>query len=150
MSSLTNAAQLQVRDDGGIRKHCHGFMGDSTSVRAFLRLLRDRAHMLILLSRLFTFVLTDGGPALLFWGFIAVASGQLLVYASIAEVASMYGNPTHLEVKSTNIVIRSPTAGGQYHWVSELAPPRIQKLLSYLVGAFNSIHARYHPDEQKL
>lgn len=29
---------------------------------------------------------------------------------------------------------RSPTAGGQYHWVSELAPPKIQKLLSYLVG----------------
>ncbi|KAK5046045.1 hypothetical protein LTR84_008502 [Exophiala bonariae] len=75
-----------------------------------------------ILLPLFTFVLTDGGPALLFWGFIAVASGQLLVYASIAEVASM-----------------SPTAGGQYHWVSEFAPPRIQKLLSYLVGWLSAI-----------
>ena len=28
----------------------------------------------------------------------------------------------------------SPTAGGQYHWVSEFAPPRLQKLLSYLSG----------------
>lgn len=29
---------------------------------------------------------------------------------------------------------RSPTAGGQYHWVSEFAPPRWQKQLSYLSG----------------
>ncbi|KAJ9652941.1 hypothetical protein H2198_007850 [Neophaeococcomyces mojaviensis] len=71
---------------------------------------------------LFTFVLTDGGTALLFWGFIAVAIGQSLVYASIAEMASM-----------------SPTAGGQYHWVSEFAPPKIQKLLSYLTGWLTAI-----------
>jgi amino acid transporter len=67
--------------------------------------------------RLFTFVLTDGGSADLFWGFIVVAIGMSLVYASIAEMASM-----------------CPTAGGQYHWVSEFAPPKIQKLLSYIVG----------------
>ena len=29
---------------------------------------------------------------------------------------------------------RAPTAGGQYHWVSEFAPPSCQKFLSYLVG----------------
>ena len=28
----------------------------------------------------------------------------------------------------------SPTAGGQYHWVSELAPPSFQKGLSYTTG----------------
>lgn len=75
-----------------------------------------------ILLPLFTFVLTDGGTALLFWGFIAVALGQTLVYASIAELASM-----------------SPTAGGQYHWVSEFAPPHIQKLLSYLTGWLTAI-----------
>jgi hypothetical protein len=32
------------------------------------------------------------------------------------------------------VPFRSPTAGGQYHWVSEFAPPKIQKLLSYIVG----------------
>jgi amino acid transporter len=32
------------------------------------------------------------------------------------------------------IISRCPTAGGQYHWVSEFAPPRIQKFLSYMVG----------------
>ncbi|KAK4574837.1 hypothetical protein LTR86_001679 [Recurvomyces mirabilis] len=35
------------------------------------------------------FVLTDGGTALLFWGFIACAIGQTAVYASLAEMASM-------------------------------------------------------------
>ena len=29
---------------------------------------------------------------------------------------------------------QAPTAGGQYHWVSEFAPPRIQKFVSYLSG----------------
>ena len=68
------------------------------------------------------FVLTDGGTALLFWGFVACATGQTLVYASLAEMASM-----------------SPTAGGQYHWVSEFSPPRAQKLLSYLSGWLTGI-----------
>lgn len=71
---------------------------------------------------LFTFALTDGGTALLFWGFIVVICGQCLVYASLAELASM-----------------SPTAGGQYHWVSEFAPRKIQKLLSYLTGWLTAI-----------
>lgn len=70
-----------------------------------------------ILLPLFSFVLIDGGTAGLFWGFIIIASGQMLVYASIAELSSM-----------------SPTAGGQYHWVSEFAPPSIQKGLSYTVG----------------
>ncbi|MCJ1475970.1 hypothetical protein MMC13_004634 [Lambiella insularis] len=36
---------------------------------------------------------------------------------SLAEMASM-----------------APTSGGQYHWVSELAPPKYQKVLSYVTG----------------
>lgn len=42
-----------------------------------------------LLLPLFTFVLIDGGTADLFWGFIVAACGMSLVYASIAEMASM-------------------------------------------------------------
>ncbi|CAG8045893.1 unnamed protein product [Penicillium salamii] len=61
--------------------------------------------------------LTDGGTAGLIWGFIGVTLGFSLVYASIAEMASM-----------------APTAGGQYHWVSEFAPRRGQKFLSYITG----------------
>lgn len=40
-----------------------------------------------------------------------------LVVLSLAEMASM-----------------APTSGGQYHWVSEFAPPSYQKLLSYFTG----------------
>src|ERR1700712_5007418 len=29
---------------------------------------------------------------------------------------------------------RAPTAGGQYHWVSEFAPKSAQRFLSYVVG----------------
>lgn len=61
--------------------------------------------------------LTDGGTAGLLWGFIIVTIGFSFVYLSIAEMASM-----------------APTSGGQYHWVSEFAPPRAQKFLSYIVG----------------
>ncbi|KIW86242.1 hypothetical protein Z517_01637 [Fonsecaea pedrosoi CBS 271.37] len=68
------------------------------------------------------FVLTDGGLPLLFWGFIACGIGQTLVYASVAEMASM-----------------SPTAGGQYHWVSEFAPQRLRKVLSYYSGWLTAI-----------
>jgi choline transport protein len=31
-------------------------------------------------------------------------------------------------------IFRAPTAGGQYHWVSEFAPPSCQRFLSYIVG----------------
>jgi len=40
-------------------------------------------------GRYLGFVLTDGGTPLLFWGFIVCAAGQTLVYASLAEMASM-------------------------------------------------------------
>ncbi|KAK7948538.1 amino acid transporter [Apiospora aurea] len=33
----------------------------------------------------------------------------------------------------------APTSGGQYHWVSEFAPQRYQKLLSYMVGWFSGL-----------
>ena len=47
-----------------------------------------------------------------FWGFIACAIGQTAVYASLAEMASI-----------------SPTAGGQYHWASDLPLTYSHKLL---------------------
>ncbi|KAI7232839.1 amino acid transporter-like protein [Hortaea werneckii] len=76
-------------------------------------------EVLLVLSKL---ILVDGGTPNLFWGFLIDACGMLFVYASLAELASM-----------------SPTAGGQYHWVSELASPRVQKPLSYLVGWLSAI-----------
>ncbi|TKA75574.1 hypothetical protein B0A55_07933 [Friedmanniomyces simplex] len=43
--------------------------------------------------------------------------GMMLGVLSLAEAASM-----------------APTSGGQYHWVSEIAPKRVQKQMSYVVG----------------
>ncbi|KAF5868527.1 putative amino acid transporter protein [Botrytis fragariae] len=75
-----------------------------------------------ILLPLFAYSLEDGGTADMFWGFIVGTFGMSLVYASIAEMASI-----------------SPTSGGQYHWVSEFAPPKIQKFFSYLVGWLSAI-----------
>ena len=36
------------------------------------------------------------------------------------------------------MALRAPSAGGQYHWVSEFAPPKHQRFLSYLVGTSSS------------
>ncbi|KAF4555281.1 Amino acid permease-like protein 13 [Elsinoe fawcettii] len=61
--------------------------------------------------------LTQGGPAGAIWMFLTTCFGMFFVMLSMAEMASI-----------------APTAGGQYHWVSEFAPAEYQKLLSYIVG----------------
>lgn len=86
------------------------------------------------MTRLLSAGLTDGGTAGLIWGFLGVSFGFSLVYASIAEMASMFVR-TRSEIDDAN-VYRAPTAGGQYHWVSEFAPRRGQKFLSYITGKF--------------
>ena len=65
----------------------------------------------------FMYSMVNGGLAGTFWMFIVASCGMLAVTFSMAEMASM-----------------APTEGAQYHWVSELAPRRIQKFLSFLVG----------------
>ncbi|KAF2227821.1 putative GABA permease [Elsinoe ampelina] len=61
--------------------------------------------------------LTLGGRAGLFWAYIWSMIFFAFLSASIAEMASM-----------------APTAGGQYHWVSEFAPPKYQKPMSYVTA----------------
>lgn len=61
--------------------------------------------------------LTNGGAAGLFWTYIWTFIGFTPIIMSLAEMASM-----------------APTSGGQYHWVSEFAPRKYQKFLSYMSG----------------
>ncbi|KAF4554674.1 Amino acid permease-like protein 1 [Elsinoe fawcettii] len=61
--------------------------------------------------------LTLGGRAGLFWSYIWSMIFFAFLSASIAEMASM-----------------APTAGGQYHWVSEFAPAKYQKSMSYVTA----------------
>lgn len=66
--------------------------------------------------------LTAGGLAGLFWSLVWVYVGQAFVILSLAEMASI-----------------APTAGGQYHWVSEFAPGKYQRILSYLSGWLSTL-----------
>ncbi|KAF4551665.1 Amino acid permease-like protein 10 [Elsinoe fawcettii] len=64
-----------------------------------------------------TYTLANGGIAGTIWMFVASCCGMFTVMLSMAEMASM-----------------TPSSGAQYHWVSEFAPARCQKFLSFTVG----------------
>lgn len=66
--------------------------------------------------------LYSGGFAGLFWAFLGTTILYAPVVLSIAEMESM-----------------APTSGGQYHWVSEFAPPSCQKILSYASGWMSTL-----------
>ncbi|MCJ1361288.1 hypothetical protein MMC16_000386 [Acarospora aff. strigata] len=66
---------------------------------------------------LFLSGLQNGGPAGVIYGFILIWMGNLSVFSVLSELASM-----------------APTSGGQYHWVSMLAPRSCAKFLSYITG----------------
>ncbi|KAF2188667.1 amino acid transporter [Zopfia rhizophila CBS 207.26] len=59
----------------------------------------------------------NGGPAGLVYGFFLIWIGNLSVFIAIGELSSMI-----------------PTAGGQYHWVSLLAPQASKSFFSYMTG----------------
>ncbi|KAF2475067.1 amino acid transporter [Lindgomyces ingoldianus] len=61
--------------------------------------------------------LTNGGTGGLIWTYLFSWMGFICVTISMAEMGSM-----------------APTSGGQYHWISEFAPARAQKFLSYVIG----------------
>ena len=61
--------------------------------------------------------LSAGGTVTLLYGILIVSVVYLSVAASLAEMASVY-----------------PTAGGQYHFTSILAPERFGPVLSYTCG----------------
>jgi choline transport protein len=72
--------------------------------------------------------LIAGGLSGLFWSLCWTYLGQFFIVLSLAEMAAM-----------------APTAGGQYHWVSEFAPRKYQKVLSYISGNALAVNvAVYH------
>ncbi|KAK5699363.1 hypothetical protein LTR17_023293 [Elasticomyces elasticus] len=66
--------------------------------------------------------LVDGGSPGLVWSSLWCWICFGPIYLSMAEMASM-----------------APIAGAQYHWVSEFAPEKYQKFLSYLAGWTSTI-----------
>ncbi|KAF5867535.1 putative gaba permease protein [Botrytis fragariae] len=65
----------------------------------------------------FLYGFQNGGPAGLVYGYVFCFFGTLCTVASLAEMSSMM-----------------PLSGGQYHWVSILAPKSHAKFLSYMTG----------------
>ncbi|KAK6207120.1 hypothetical protein LQW54_007437 [Pestalotiopsis sp. IQ-011] len=64
--------------------------------------------------------ITLGGPAILIYGPVIMFFLVGCCSITLAELASVY-----------------PTAGGQYHWTSILAPKKLSRGLSYFCGAVN-------------
>lgn len=71
----------------------------------------------------------SGGPAGLIYGFILIWLGNFSVFICIGELASAV-----------------PTAGGQYHWVSLLAPRSNKRFFSYITGT-PKLAQVYTPDD---
>ncbi|KAI0023721.1 amino acid transporter-like protein [Xylariomycetidae sp. FL0641] len=65
----------------------------------------------------FTAGLQNGGPSGIVYGYILVWAGMLATFTTLGEMCSM-----------------APTSGGQYHFVAILAPPALQRPLSYVTG----------------
>ncbi|KAJ3498429.1 hypothetical protein NLG97_g1133 [Lecanicillium saksenae] len=98
-------------------------MGKAQEMKRNFRFLSILGFSMILMASwefslsVATIGLINGGTAGLIWMFFICWMGFFVVNTSMAEMASM-----------------APTSGGQYHWVSEFAPPKHQKLISYLIG----------------
>lgn len=61
--------------------------------------------------------LLQGGPASLLYGMLLSSSVYFAIALSMGELASVY-----------------PTAGGQYHFASVLAPAKLNRIISYTCG----------------
>ncbi|OCK81368.1 amino acid transporter [Lepidopterella palustris CBS 459.81] len=98
-------------------------MGKMQEMRRNFRFVSIFGYSMILMATWETGLTTlgigllNGGTGGTIFVYIGTAIGMCFVIASMAEMASM-----------------APTSGGQYHWVSEFAPRKHQKFLSYLVG----------------
>ncbi|KAI0922378.1 hypothetical protein AcV7_005925 [Taiwanofungus camphoratus] len=71
-------------------------------------------------SSLFSYGLNTGGPAVMVWGWVVVASFTLLVGLAMAEVCSAH-----------------PTSGGPYYWAAMLTKPEHAAFASWITGWFN-------------
>ena len=78
--------------------------------------------------------LVNGGPAVLIYGLLLSWLGSLAVGASLAEMASMHVALGSSVNQLLLMMGRSPTSGGQYHWVAQLAPARYAVTFSWAAG----------------
>ena len=113
-SSKLEAFRLVVHDRAFL--YHYGDVGSYSYVSTTTRYPIVKRLMQMWVS-IFNVGLQDGGPAGLIYGFLFCWAGYSAVVASLSELVSVV-----------------PTAGGQYHWTFELAPPKYRKFVSYITG----------------
>ncbi|KAH8660379.1 amino acid/polyamine transporter I [Xylariales sp. PMI_506] len=100
-------------------------MGKTQELRRNFQFLTMFGFSMILMSSwesalsISTIGLVDGGAAGVIWMSFVGWISFVIINTGVAEMGSM-----------------APTIGGQYHWVSEFAPRKYQRFLSYLMGWF--------------
>ncbi|RAL63870.1 hypothetical protein DID88_003513 [Monilinia fructigena] len=82
----------------------------------------------------FLYGFQNGGPAGLVYGYIFCFFGTLCTVASLAEMSRCSYKLSMESVIYLTEELRMPLSGGQYHWVSILAPKSHAKFLSYMTG----------------
>lgn len=86
---LTIPAELSLHIHRGLLGRLDGDLGGSTDVSSCKQWARKRRAITLWPSVSF-FGLINGGFAGLIWTYVAVFTGFIFVYASMAELASMY------------------------------------------------------------
>ncbi|KAF2656678.1 amino acid transporter [Lophiostoma macrostomum CBS 122681] len=122
---VTGEDDSQVHEKKGTSADRHAMwrMGKVQEMRRNFRFVSIFGFSMILMASWETMLgtstigLIDGGTAGLIWMYLVCWIGFICVNTSMAEMGSM-----------------APTSGGQYHWVSEFAPAKHQKFLSYMIG----------------
>lgn len=102
----------------GIYFHIHGKLEHENSELLLTPFLATWEFVLVSLAS----GLVNSAFGGLFWVYIGTTLCYSTVVLSLAEMSSM-----------------APTAGGQYHWVSEFAPESCQKFLSYCAGWMSTL-----------
>lgn len=72
------------------------------------------------LSVSMSLALPSGGPSSVVWGLVTAGICNICLSLSLSEFLSAF-----------------PTAGGQYHWVAFVSPPRFRRIFSWITGWIN-------------
>ncbi|WFD43806.1 hypothetical protein MPSI1_002471 [Malassezia psittaci] len=72
------------------------------------------------LSVSISLALPSGGPSSVIWGLVTAGICNVCLAMSLSEFLSAF-----------------PTAGGQYHWVAFVSPPKYRRILSWITGWIN-------------
>jgi choline transport protein len=137
IANCLRAAKFPVCFHFWVFHDSYGNMGNSIGVSwwhsnfpgVYKELTKGRTSIIALLN---------GGTAGFIWMYLIAWAGFMCVNTSMAEMGSMFvpsNMDTSVLVLHTDPLLhRAPTSGGQYHWVSEFAPPQHQKFISFIIG----------------